>query len=162
MPKSADRADGGLAGWIWYHTRMLQYAPQINAAVKGLGAVVDNQHTVVRFLVKNWAISGIAGLALASQLYRRYKKGELTPFTGMTDAGLILSPMVALFTINQMAQQTEIAERLIKAGGAPPPSGTTAPVQVTGGARSVPIANKISMPTAGGGSETVTIAKKIA
>lgn len=141
---------------------MLEYAPKINAAVKGLGAVVDNQHTVVRFLVKNWAITGIAGLALASQFYRRYKKGELTPFNGFTDAGLILSPMVALFTIHQMAKQTEVAERLLQAGAAPPPSGTTRPVQVTGGARTVPVANKISMPTPGGGSETVTIAKKIA
>lgn len=83
---------------------VIQHAPTVNATIKGLGAILETQPSLVRFLAKNWPISLLAGAALGSRLWSRYKKKDLTAFDAMADIGMILGPVVALFTLQQMAQ----------------------------------------------------------
>lgn len=97
--------------------QVIQHAPTVNATLKGLGAILETQPTLVRFLVKNWPVSLLAGAALGSRLWTRYKKKDLTTFDALADVGMILGPVVALFTLQQMAQ---VADRS-QATGAPAP-----------------------------------------
>ena len=92
---------------------MLKHAATVNQIVKGLGAVVENQPTILRFLIKNWAITGIVCTAYGLQLLHRYNKKDLQWFGAVSDLGTVLMPMVALFTIQQLAKEDKTEAALI-------------------------------------------------
>lgn len=86
---------------------MLQYAPQINATIKGLGAVIENQGPAVRMLAGAWPVTLLAGAALFFRFQDRWKKGELTLFHGLADAGMLLAPVVSLVILADFAKKRE-------------------------------------------------------
>lgn len=94
---------------------MLQHFGQIGAVVNGMGALVENQKPFVRFLVNNWPLTIIAGLAMAWRLKERHAAKELSAYNVMVDAGLMLSPLVALAMLNQLAQQDHERAKAIAA-----------------------------------------------
>jgi len=94
---------------------MLQHFGQIGAVVSGMSAVVDNQRPFVRFLVKNWPLTILAAAAMAARLHERYKAKELNTYTIMADAGLMLSPLVGIALLNQLAQQDHDRAKAIAA-----------------------------------------------
>lgn len=94
---------------------MLQHFGQIGAVVNGMGALVENQKPFVRFLVNNWPLTLIAGAAMAWRLKERWKAKEITPYNIMADAGLMLSPLVGLALLNQLAQQDHERAKAIAA-----------------------------------------------
>jgi hypothetical protein len=81
---------------------MLKYAKDLNVAVAGVGAILGNQMPLVQTLLRNWPLTALAGAALAFQYRRRWKKKELDLYTAMMDAGMVLSPIVALYIIKQV------------------------------------------------------------
>ena len=89
---------------------MIQYLPQINDTIKGLGVLVGEQNKLVRLLLRNWPFLGLAGLALFGQLRRRMKAKDLTLFTGLVDTGMILTPLVALLSLSKLAEDAEDAQ----------------------------------------------------
>jgi hypothetical protein len=88
---------------------MLAHLPAIEQTVQGMGVLVGTQKPFVRFLVKNWPLALIAGFALFARGRERYQKGELSTYNMMADVGLVLSPLVGLALLNQLA--AEDAER---------------------------------------------------
>lgn len=82
---------------------MLGQLPEINRAVQGIGFVVGTQRPFIGFLLKNWPLTLIAGFALVAKGRERHKKGELSTYNVLADAGLVLSPLVGLALINQLA-----------------------------------------------------------
>lgn len=145
---------------------MLKYAADINATVKGLGAIVDNQNSVIRFLIKNWPVTGIAAMALAGQLHRRWKKKDLSPFTVMSDTGMILTPVVALFTIQQMAKQdkaeAKVVKGLLQASAAPPAARPPQAVPNAGSMKTMPVASSIQEMANAQQAQPIQIVNKIA
>ncbi len=93
---------------------MLGHLNGINGAIGGMGFLVDKNRPFVNFLVKNWWLVAIAGIAVVSKSMERKKKGELTVFNSMADVGLILSPLVGLALLNQLAGQEH--DRAVAAG----------------------------------------------
>ena len=102
---------------------MLGELPQINAAVQGVGFMVGTQRPFISFLMKNWPLGLIGAFALFARGRERWKKGEFTTYNLMADAGLIMSPLVGLALLNQLARE----EQLLAAQGLLPPTGGTAP-----------------------------------
>ncbi len=99
---------------------MLGELPQINSAVKGIGFIVGTQRPFVSFLIKNWPLALIGGFAMFARGRERYKKGELTTYNVMADVGLILSPLVGLALLNQLAREEhEYAAQANPAGPVP-------------------------------------------
>lgn len=92
--------------------------PQINNAVQGIGFMVGTQRPFVSFLMKNWPLAIIGGFALFARGRERLKKGEFTTYNLMADAGLILSPLVGLALLNQLAREEQLL-----AAQAPNPAG---------------------------------------
>jgi hypothetical protein len=86
---------------------MLKYAPEINQTLKGLAAVVDNQAPVVRFFLRNWPITLLAGTALTARLMQRYKKKELTAYNTVVDVGTIVGPVASMFLLVKLAGESE-------------------------------------------------------
>lgn len=84
---------------------MIQHLPEIQKTVQGLGVLVGTQRPFARFLVKNWPLALIAGFAMYGRCRERYQKGELNVYNGMADVGLILSPLVGLALLNQLATE---------------------------------------------------------
>lgn len=86
---------------------MLGELPQINQAVQGIGFMVGTQRPFVSFLVKNWPLALVGGFALYARGRERWKKDEFTTYNLMADAGLILSPLVGLALLNQLAREEQ-------------------------------------------------------
>jgi len=82
---------------------MLGHLQQINGAVNGMGFLVDRNRPFINFLVKNWWLAGIAGLAITGRIMERKKKNELSTFNLMADVGFVLTPLVGLAMLNQLA-----------------------------------------------------------
>lgn len=82
--------------------------PRLNTTIQGLGFAIGQQRPFLGFLVKNWPLTLIAGLALFGKLYERHKKGDLTTYNALADAGLVLSPLVGLALLNQLAKQEQM------------------------------------------------------
>ena len=89
---------------------MLGNLPEINRAVQGIGFVVGTQRPFVSFLLKNWPLTLVAGFALVAKGRERHKKGELSTYNLLADAGLVLSPLVGLALINQLAAADHAAK----------------------------------------------------
>lgn len=102
---------------------MLNNLGQIQGAMNGVGFMLGTQKPFVSFLVKNWPLAVIAGFAMYGKINERTKKGDLTVYNGLADLGLVLSPLVGLALLNQMAQQEHAARAgtapLLPAPGAP-------------------------------------------
>ena len=90
---------------------------RLNTTIQGIGIVAGQNRPFVSFLAKNWPLAVIAGIAMYSKVSERRKKRELTAYNTFTDLGLILSPLVSLAVLNQLAQ----AEHA-KLNGLPSPS----------------------------------------
>ena len=89
---------------------MLSYMPQINATIKGLAAVVDNQPAAVRFFLRNWPVTLLAGAALAGRMAYRHKQKELTAYNVLIDVGSVIGPVASLFLMLKLAQEDEEQE----------------------------------------------------
>jgi len=85
---------------------MLSHLPEIQRTVQGMGILAQTQRPFVRFLIKNWPLTLVAGFALFAKGKERYGKGELNTYNVLADAGLVLSPLVGLALINQLAAQS--------------------------------------------------------
>lgn len=88
---------------------MLQQLPAINNAMQGLGVLVGNQRPFVQFLVRNWPLTAIAGLAIYGKLRQRHRAGDLDTYNAMADVGIILSPLVGIALLNQIAKDAAAA-----------------------------------------------------
>lgn len=86
---------------------MLGQLPEINRAVQGIGFMVGSQRPFLSFLLKNWPLALIGGFALYARGRERWKKDEFTTYNLMADAGLILSPLVGLALLNQLAKEEQ-------------------------------------------------------
>jgi hypothetical protein len=86
---------------------MLGQLPEINRTIQGVGVLVGTQRPFVSFLVKNWPLALIAGFAMYARGRERWKQNEFNTYNLMADAGLILSPLVGLALLNQLAQDEQ-------------------------------------------------------
>lgn len=86
---------------------MLKHVPEINQTLKGLSVVLENQAPVVRFFLRNWPVTLLAGTALGTRLVQRYRKKELTAYNVVTDVGTIVGPIASLFLLVKLAQEVE-------------------------------------------------------
>lgn len=93
---------------------MLGHLPEVNRAIKGIGFLVGDQKPFVRFLIQNWPLAAIAGFAMFAKGRERYKNGDLTVYNVLADAGLVLSPLVGLALINQLAKNQEIMQQPVQ------------------------------------------------
>lgn len=84
---------------------MLQYASQINNTVKGLDAVVENRSPSIKLLMDNWPIALLAGVAITGRVMQRHKKKELSAYNLLIDMGAVMSPVVALMTLQRLGQE---------------------------------------------------------
>lgn len=140
---------------------MLRHASSINHTVKGLGAIIDNQSAVVRFLIRNWAITSMVGVAYGVQLIHRYRKKDLNWFGAVSDLGSVLMPAVALFTIQQLAREDKVASltenRLASTGN---------PQTLPQGMNALPVSSSLNGPPLGAsgpkGSQSVHVVKQLA
>ncbi len=87
---------------------MLGELPGINQAVQGVGFMVGTQRPFVAFLMKNWPLGLIGAFAMYARGRERWKKNEFTTYNLMADAGLILSPLVGLALLNQLAREEQM------------------------------------------------------
>lgn len=101
---------------------MIGQIPEIDRTMKGLGVLVGTQRPFIRFLISNWPLVAIAGFALYARGRERWKKSEFTAYNLMADTGLILSPLVGLALLNQLAQDQ--ADRAAATAAAMPPMPT--------------------------------------
>ena len=86
---------------------MLQHAAAINQTVKNLGAIVDNQSSMISFLIRNWPVTALAGAALTAMLRKRMSKKDLTFLTVFQDFGTVLIPVSTLFMLQRLAKDAE-------------------------------------------------------
>lgn len=75
--------------------------------MKGLGVLASTQRPFIQFLVKNWVLAGIAGYALFVRGKERWTKDEFNAYNLFADAGLILTPLVGLALLNNLAQEEQ-------------------------------------------------------
>lgn len=108
---------------------LLHDAPRLDMTLKGAGVMMKNQATLVRFLLRHWPISLIGTIAIATQLWKRHKEKSLTWFTGVTDVGTIVAPVVGLLMLNKIAIE---AQELVDVKQAPAavPGSSTKPLPV--------------------------------
>jgi hypothetical protein len=106
---------------------MLGHFGDIQKNVQGIGILVGTNRPFVNFLLKNWPLTAIAAVALGVRGYERYKKNELTSYNILADAGLILSPLIGLALINQIAQQDAMFQAQQAAAQIPVPQLPPAP-----------------------------------
>ncbi len=100
---------------------MLGQLGQINGAIGGMGFLVDKNRPFVNFLVKNWWLAAIAGVAITGRILERKKKGEINTFNLMADVGFVLTPLVGLALLNQVACE-EHAKQVAAGAFAPQPA----------------------------------------
>lgn len=86
---------------------MLGELPQINKAVQGIGFLVGTQRPFISFLIKNWPLALIGALAMYGKIRERHKSKDLSAYNALADLGLVLSPLVGLALLNQLAQQEQ-------------------------------------------------------
>lgn len=86
---------------------MLKHASEINQTLKGLAAVVDNQAPVIRFFLRNWPVTLLAGTALTARMMQRYKQKELSPYNVVVDVGTIVGPVASIFLLVKLASESE-------------------------------------------------------
>jgi len=84
---------------------MFNHLKDIDKTVQSIGFLVGTQKPFVQFMVKNWPLALFAGLAITGRMLERRKKKELTTFNVLADMGFILSPIVGLAVLNQVAHQ---------------------------------------------------------
>lgn len=101
---------------------MLSHLPEISRTIQGMGILTQTQRPFVQFLIKNWPLTIVAGFALFAKGRERLKKGDLTTYNVLADAGLVLSPLVGLALINQLAAADHAAKQ-----GLPIPADPTDP-----------------------------------
>jgi hypothetical protein len=106
---------------------MLGQMGEIQRNIQGIGILVGSQRPFVSFLLKNWPLTAIAAVALGVRGYERYKKHELTSYNILADAGLILSPLIGLALINQIAQQDAMFQAQMAAAQAGAQTATPQP-----------------------------------
>jgi hypothetical protein len=92
---------------------------RMNSRVSSLGFLVGQQRPFVSFLVKHWYLAAFAGLAMYGKVKERHKKGDLTSYNTMADLGLILSPLVGLALLNQLAEQHSVRQQMLAANVTP-------------------------------------------
>lgn len=97
---------------------MLRQLGSVSDTMKGLGVLTSTQRPFVQFLVKNWVLTAIAGYALFVRGKERWNKGELTPYNAFADVGLIITPLVGLALLNNLANE-EQARKTAAAAAAP-------------------------------------------
>ena len=97
---------------------MLGNLPDIDRTVRGIGVLVGSQRPFIRFLIQNWPLAVVAGFAMYSKGRERWKKNELTTYNTLADLGLVLSPLVGLALINQLAQNQQMGVQPV---AQPPP-----------------------------------------
>ncbi len=116
---------------------MLGELPGINQAVQGVGFMVGTQRPFVAFLMKNWPLGLIGAFAMYARGRERWKKNEFTTYNLRADAGLILSPLVGLALLNQLARE----EQMLAAQGYAPGANPAGPVPIlpTMSAASTPV-----------------------
>lgn len=86
---------------------MLSQMGNVAGTMKGLGVLASTQRPFVQFLIKNWPLAMIAGYALFVRGKDRWNKGELNAYNAFADAGLILTPLVGLALLNNLAQEDQ-------------------------------------------------------
>jgi len=82
---------------------MLGDLSRIDGTINGLSFLAGKNRPFVAFVAKNWWIAAIAGVAMASKVRERHKKNELTTYNTLMDLGMVLSPLVGLAMLNQLA-----------------------------------------------------------
>ena len=97
---------------------MLRQLGSVSDTMKGLGAIAATQRPFIQFLMKNWVLTGIAGYALFVRGKERWTKGELTPYNAFADVGLIITPLVGLALLNNLANE----EQARQAAASPAPA----------------------------------------
>jgi hypothetical protein len=100
---------------------------RMHSQVSSLGFLVGQQRPFVSFMVKHWYLVAFAGLAMYGKVRERHKKGDLTTYNTMADLGLILSPLVGLALLNQLAEQNHMRGQMAAANipSAPDPDPQT-------------------------------------
>lgn len=84
---------------------MMQHLGTIDQTMTGLNFLAGKNRPFVQFMTKHWWIVAIAGFAMYSKVTERHKKNDLTVYNTLTDLGLVLSPLVGLAMLNQLAAQ---------------------------------------------------------
>lgn len=104
---------------------MLEALPEIQSTVRGLGVIVGTQRPFCSFLLKNWPLTLLAAWGMYARGKHRWDQGEFTSYNLLADAGLILSPLIGLAILNQIAQQDQLLQQATQPQPAPG-SGVTA------------------------------------
>ena len=84
----------------------------------GLGVIASTQTPFIKFLIKAWPLSLVAGYAIFHRVRHRMASKELTTFNVLTDMGFILTPLVGLAMLNKIAEDNEMMAK-IAAGQSP-------------------------------------------
>ena len=88
--------------------------------MKGLGIIVGTQRPFCSFLIKNWPLTLLAAWGMYARGKHRWDQGEFTSYNLLADAGLILSPLIGLAILNQIAQQDALFQAAQPAPGSNP------------------------------------------
>ena len=104
---------------------MLQYIPDVNRAMGGLGVLASTQKPFVKFMIKAWPLALIAGWAAFVRVRHRLKQNELNTFNVLTDMGFILTPLVGLAMLNKIAEDNEMMAKLAANAAAPAAPGAS-------------------------------------
>jgi len=96
---------------------MLGDLRNFDQTVQNVGFIVESQRPFVSFLLKNWPLTLFAGMAIYGKLSERHHKKDLTAYNAMSDLGMVLSPIVGLALISQLAKDQALAA----AGAGPQP-----------------------------------------
>lgn len=91
---------------------MLQYLPDMQRAMGGLGVIATTQKPIVKFMIKAWPLTLLAGYAVFVRLKHRYTSKELSAFNVLTDMGFILTPIVGLAMLNKLAEDSDAQQVL--------------------------------------------------
>ena len=66
--------------------------------------VVNSERGLFRLAVDHWPVTVLIAGAWGTQIHRRWKKKELTLYTGLIDSGAILGPAVALMMLAHLSR----------------------------------------------------------
>lgn len=125
---------------------MIGYAADVNRTLKGLSAIVERQHPLIKLFVDNWPLTAAAGAALGVRYWRQYKSNNLSFWGGVQDAGIVISPLVGLFLLQKIAEEKHVEQNIAKlAYSAGDRAGSAAPVAIP--PQQVPASNGGPLPT---------------
>jgi hypothetical protein len=108
---------------------MLQYLPDVNRAMGGLGVLAATQKPLVKFVIKAWPLALIAGWAIYTRVKHRVQHKELSTFNMLADFGFILTPIVGLAMLNKIAEDNEMMAKLAAAQAPQADPSQPSPVQ---------------------------------